>query len=123
MRLLFILLLLSVQGYAQQITTESYITVEIRNPHALTAPQVPMMVPNAPVIDNAPYASALTRHFGDSLTVNHQVSFSWWFHEKFNQWENENDPEYRKFIINLCKKKHWIDRNYYERAISKETPH
>ena len=123
MKLLFILLLLSVQGYAQQIITESYVTVEIRNPHALTAPQVPMMVPNTPVIDGVPYANASTMHYQDSLMVNGQVSFSWWLHKEFNRWKSEDDPEYRKFIIDLCKNKHWISKDYYERTISGETPY
>ena len=117
MKLLIILLLLSVQGYAQQIT-EAYVTVEIRNPHALTAPQVPIGIAVAPVIDQASYP---VKHFTDSLMINHQVDYSWQLFGRF--FESKGSPEWRNHVIKMCKRENWISKDYYERAISTEPLH
>lgn len=115
MKNLIILLLLSVQGYAQQIITESHVTIEIRNPHALTAPHISIGIPNAPVINEVMYWDANLSHWRDSMKVDAEIQLWWDFHRNFNRWEQDS-PEYRKLIIDICKENHWINKDYYERT-------
>jgi len=113
MRILIILLLLSVQGYAQQIT-ESHVTIKVMNPYALTATQVPIGIPDAPVIDQAPI---LVTHFRDSLMIDGHMDSDWWFMKNF--YDDRDDPEYRKAIILMCKEEKLISKEYHERDDSR----
>lgn len=130
MKFTILLLLLSITAYAQQregtvsVDGTSYSVystpegfgrthIQFRSNSVLIAPQIPVTIP-APVVSEAAYWDADMLRYRDSLIVNGKTDALWFFHKNFNRWETQNDPEYRKFIINLCKENQLISQTYNE---------
>lgn len=83
------------------------------NANALTAPQVPIEIPQAFSTPDAYWDEGVT-HFIDSLAVNNKGRGLWYLMNGASKYESRYDPDYRKLIIFLCKEQGLIRKTYIE---------